>query len=834
MPRNPMLLIFGLLLALLAALPAAAQTETPITLGETVTGTLTLQSPSAAYRFEGRADDVLTITLESDDFDAFLTLLGPDGTELSSDDDGAGGQNARITAFVLPADGFYTILVDSYNRISTGSYRLALAGVSASPSPAPTATLMPTATPPAEAQRIQAGDSLSGALTRQMPAAAFVFSGSAGEVFTITLTSDDFDAFLTLQDAAGNVLATDDDRAGNFNARIEAFALPADGDYTILASSYNGAGVGDFTLTLAHAEVQTSPTPTAAPPTPEAPGARLEIGATAAGTLTSAGPVERYTFEGRAGLVVTITLASTDFDAYLILENAEGVALAADDDGAGGSDARIAAFALPADGLYTIVAGSYTNMGVGDFTLTLEALEGPTPTLAETPVAPDTPTPTGTVEPDITPTPIEPTPTQTEPATPESAGSITIGQAVTGALTDEARSAAYTLEGRAGDIVSISLISNDFDAFLRVLDPSGLELAHDDDSGSGLNALIALLHLPADGLYTIMAESLGGDTGGYTLEVSAAAVRPVEYGQTVESALLPGEGAAIYHFQGQAGDVITISAESSAFDAYLSLLQPGAANLPLAEDDDSGGSRNALIGPYTLADAGDYFIVVRSYDDRSGAYVLRLQRAVLTPIAYGDVALGEFSSETRALYYSFDGQRGDVINIRVNSGSALDTLLSLRGPDNVEVAFDDDGGSGFDPEVNRLVLAQSGRYTLLIKPFLPDDTGRVTVTVQRELLRSLDQGAQRIQLNEKRPADVLTFTGVEGRRVRLAVRILADANSAPVITVSQGGVTLATADATQVSALTLEFIVPSAGPVSVQVSDANFSRVTLELALEGE
>lgn len=834
MPRNPMLLIFGLLLVMMAALPAAAQTETPITLGETVTGTLTLQSPSAAYRFEGRDDDVLTITLESDDFDAFLTLLGPDGTELTSDDDGAGGQNARITAFVLPADGVYTILVDSYNRISTGSYRLALAGVSASPSPAPTTTLMPTATPPAEAQRIQAGDSLSGALTRQMPSAAFVFSGSAGEVFTITLTSDDFDTFLTLQDTAGNVLATDDDRAGNFNARIEAFALPADGDYTILAGSYNGAGVGDFTLTLARAEIQTSPTPTAAPPTPEAPGARLEIGATAAGTLTSAGPVERYTFEGRAGLVVTITLASTDFDAYLILENAEGVALAADDDSAGGSDARIAAFALPADGLYTIVAGSYTNMGVGDFTLTLEALEGPTPAPTETPVAPDTPTPTGTVEPDITPTPVEPTPVRTEPATPEPAGSITIGQAVTGALTDEARSAAYTLEGRAGDIVSISLISNDFDAFLRVFDPSGLELAHDDDSGSGLNALIALLQLPADGLYTIMAESLGGDTGGYTLEVSAAAVRPVEYGQTVESALLPGEGAAIYRFQGQAGDVITISAESSAFDAYLLLLQPGAANLPLAEDDDSGGSRNALIGPYTLADAGDYFIVVRSYDDRSGAYVLRLQRAVLTPIAYGDVALGEFSSETHALYYSFEGQRGDVINIRVNSGSALDTLLSLRGPDNAEVAFDDDGGSGFDPEVNRLVLAQGGRYTLLIKPFLPDDTGRVTVTVQRELLRSLDQGAQRIQLNEKRPADVLTFTGVEGRRVRLAVRILADANSAPVITVSQGGVTLATADATRVSALTLEFIVPSAGPVSVQVSDANFSRVTLELALEGE
>ncbi|NWG18642.1 MAG: PPC domain-containing protein [Chloroflexi bacterium] len=838
MPRKPMLWIFGLLLMMLIALPTAAQTETPIAFGETVGGTLTVQAPSAVYRFEGRADDTVTITLESDEFDAFLTLLGPDGAELARDDDGAGGQNAGITAFVLPADGAYSILVDSYNRISTGSYRLTLSGDSVAPSPAPDATLTPAATPqPVTALPIQAGDSVSGTLTREA-AAAYTFSGLAGELFTITLTSDDFDAFLTLQDAAGNVLTTDDDRAGNFNARIEAFALPADGDYTIIVGSYRSDSAGEFTLTLERAAVQDgpTPTPTAAPMTDEPAGLRLDMGATAAGSLAAGSPTARYTFNGRAGQVVTITLVSTAFDAYLSLENADGMTLAADDDGAGGSDARIAAFTLPADGLYTIVVGSYTNMESGDFTLTLEeAGEAPPPTPTATmlptvtPLQPDTPTPTGIVEPTFTPTATPPAPVTDEPAS----GGISIGQTVSGALTDAAPSAAYSLEGRAGELVSIGLSSDDFDAYLRVLDPSGLELASDDDGGSGLNARIALLQLPADGTYTILAESLNGDTGSYTLVVSAVTIQPIEYTQVVEGTLAD-ESVTIYRFRGQQGDVITLSADSNTFDAYLSLLQPDAANLPLAEDDDSGGSRNALIGPYTLLTTGDYFIAVRSYDDGSGPYTLRLSRATLMPIAYGEVALGEFSSETRALYYSFEGQRGDVIGIRVDSGGTLDTLLSMRGPDNIEVIFDDDGGSGFDPEVNRLMLTQDGRYSLLVKPFLPDETGRVTIALQRQVPLSLDQGAQRIQLNEKRSTDVLTFNGTAGANVRLVVRILADAASAPIITVTQGGITLATADATNVSALTLEFIVPEAGPVSVQVSDANFSRVTLELSLEGE
>lgn len=69
----------------------------------------------ANWQFEGQAGQSVTINLESttDSFDPHLTLLGPDGIELISDDDsgdGPNGYDARIEGFILPEDGRYIII----------------------------------------------------------------------------------------------------------------------------------------------------------------------------------------------------------------------------------------------------------------------------------------------------------------------------------------------------------------------------------------------------------------------------------------------------------------------------------------------------------------------------------------------------------------------------------------------------------------------------------------------------------------------------------------------------------------------------------------------------
>lgn len=79
----------------------------------------------------------------------------------------------------------------------------------------------------------------------------------------------------------------------------------------------------------------------------------------------SYGNVYRVTFQGQAGALVTIAARDADgvnVDPLLVLADAQGVALAGDDDFGGGLDSLIESFTLPNAGTYTIVV-SHANGG---------------------------------------------------------------------------------------------------------------------------------------------------------------------------------------------------------------------------------------------------------------------------------------------------------------------------------------------------------------------------------------------------------------------------------------------------------------------------------------
>ena len=109
-------------------------------------------------------------------------------------------------------------------------------------------------------------------------------------------------------------------------------------------------------------------------------GGVLAYGASAVGLIADDRYEAIYTFTGERGDVVTITLSrrSGDLDAFLILQDAQGNQLAANDDAPGAAtatDSRIAHFRLPADGTYTIVATRFQRQAGtsrGQFELTLE------------------------------------------------------------------------------------------------------------------------------------------------------------------------------------------------------------------------------------------------------------------------------------------------------------------------------------------------------------------------------------------------------------------------------------------------------------------------------
>jgi hypothetical protein len=110
---------------------------TNIAVGDTIEGQLSQdsqvldydQSYYDAYNLEGQTGQRVSIEMTSEDFDAYLILLGSDGVELAQDDDSAGGNNARID-FTLPASGNYLILANSYGQGAVGQYRLVVSSPS--------------------------------------------------------------------------------------------------------------------------------------------------------------------------------------------------------------------------------------------------------------------------------------------------------------------------------------------------------------------------------------------------------------------------------------------------------------------------------------------------------------------------------------------------------------------------------------------------------------------------------------------------------------------------------------------------------------------------------
>jgi hypothetical protein len=85
-----------------------------------------------------------------------------------------------------------------------------------------------------------------------------------------------------------------------------------------------------------------------------------------------------YRFRGTAGETLTVTLRSTDFDAYLEvgwITPSGPQTLAADDDGAGGTDARIV-FTPPADGEYLVLVTTFSAAERGDFVLSVDMGSG--------------------------------------------------------------------------------------------------------------------------------------------------------------------------------------------------------------------------------------------------------------------------------------------------------------------------------------------------------------------------------------------------------------------------------------------------------------------------
>jgi hypothetical protein len=203
------------------------------------------------------------------------------------------------------------------------------------------------------------------------------------------------------------------------------------------------------------------------------------------------GPSKTYAFRLLKGKSYVLDLISEDFDAFLRVEDADGKELAWDDDSGGDLNSRIK-FDPPKDGNYKLIASSLDGKN-GKFQLKIrpgEAVKEIIPAAKE--VGNDGFTIKGKLTKDL----------------PGDDGKFTKG----------APRLIQPVKMKSGKTYTIDLISDDFDAFLRLLDPAGKEVAFDDDSGGDLNSRI-VYECKEDGVFRIIMTTLNRQPGNFTLKV---------------------------------------------------------------------------------------------------------------------------------------------------------------------------------------------------------------------------------------------------------------------------------------------------------------------------
>lgn len=222
---------------------------------------------------------------------------------------------------------------------------------------------------------------------------------------------------------------------------------------------------------------------------------------------------DEWSFAGRRGEMVVITMESSSFDSYLYLGTMRrGVfrEIARDDDGGSGLNARLEV-ELPDDGPYVIRATARSER-TGPYTIRLIG---------------------GRAADDADWDEPDPEPVYGGRYETRNGGRLAAGDRVRGRLSSSdptldngAAFHVYTYQGRRGERLTIDLRSSDFDAMLVLglrggRHGIGTVLTRDDDSGGGHDARIDYT-LPNDGEFVIRVNPLMVSTGEYTLEVESS------------------------------------------------------------------------------------------------------------------------------------------------------------------------------------------------------------------------------------------------------------------------------------------------------------------------
>ena len=292
----------------------------------------------------------------------------------------------------------------------------------------------------------------------------------------------------------------------------------------------------------------------------------------------------------------------------------------------------------------------------------------------------------------------------------------------------------------SGRVLSVTLVSEDFDPDLYVETPDGDRVearVSDDDPETGARTL-AVTNLRGPGLYRLHVTSRQPEaTGDYALQIRfEEPIRPLTAGASAFSATLgefsqqvDGFYRDTYRFRGLADREHTVTIRSSAFAPTAAVTGPGGAIR--GETGRAGGS---LTYTFTPEADGTYQLVVSSQSaDKRGAYTVQLAVeeappepvVTVTPLPTNGAAVTDSLAVGDTRTYGFQGRLGDRVRLEVRTDGFAPSLV-LVGPNGARTPAEPDG----DRSRIRTTLASEGAYRVILGA--PSSGGETRLTLERE------------------------------------------------------------------------------------------------------
>jgi hypothetical protein len=231
--------------------PASVETDASLSAdGDYREGALAPASDRDWYRIDLTEGQSLRIGLDSATSgdalgDPLLVLYGPDGAEVSRDDDGGDGLNAFLE-YTATAAGPHYVEARGFVDEASGRYVLSI-------------TPGEIGSTPDAAQPLQAnGDPRTSFIGTPGDVDWFVVEMIEGRPYRINVEAAEpgalADPMLTLYDSTGTQVASDDDGGRGLNAYL-SYASPTGGPYFVGVSSYGDEGTGRYQIRMADTDV---------------------------------------------------------------------------------------------------------------------------------------------------------------------------------------------------------------------------------------------------------------------------------------------------------------------------------------------------------------------------------------------------------------------------------------------------------------------------------------------------------------------------------------------------------------------------------------------------